>query len=109
MADAQNPQPPILRGQSAEVAWMAAALQAAQASESRFRALAQMIRDGWPDDRIIALDRTLYPDARILDRSSAMTAIDGLFQQPHPRLLLELLLADPQAGLPSVASPFRAR
>jgi hypothetical protein len=109
MDKAPNSQPPIPRGQSTEVAWMAAALQAAQASQSRFRALVQMIHTDWPADRIIALARSLYPDARISNRTSATRAIDGLLRQPHPRLLLELVLADPQAGLPSVASPFRAR
>jgi hypothetical protein len=109
MDKAANTKAPVCRAHAAEVAWMAVALQTAQASESRFRALAGMIRDGWPDARIIALAERLYPGQHYMDRCAAMTVIDGLHRQPHSRLLLELLLADaPQADLPSVASPFRA-
>jgi hypothetical protein len=70
MDKAQNPQAPVGRAHAAEVAWMAAALQAAQSAECRFRALAGLIRDGWPDARIIALAKILYPgqSARVRQR-----------------------------------------
>ena len=73
---------------------MAAALQAAQASESRFRALAQMIRDGWPDDRIIALGRTLYPDARqFAGIDNYLILIKDQYEQAGTRMPLRRLVA----------------
>lgn len=108
MDKAANSKTPVCRTHAAEVAWMAAALQAAQAADCRFRALAGLIRDGWPGARIIAVAEVLHPGQCYADRSAAMAAIEGFRRQQHPRLLLELLLADPQADMPGVASPFRA-